>query len=623
MGQSLELAFVQDNARNESATQIIDNFIPTDVFWKLFCPRHQVIFGSRGSGKTALSKMASYPFLSDYKHHDAEKILDECKYVGVFVNTDIRFVGSLRNKIWNDDSIAERYFVWKFNVNCMKAFLVTLDAILSRKYGDASDRYLIERDISNAIAKRLLGKILNIRLIELVDHLSDYEYIIREEITSSFINSENVPNQFTDAFSTDIFEPIQFAIRVAEKHLEINSDANWLFFVDEAEFLTKAHHRILNSFMRANTGKIFVKLATLTYFHHTLETNLNVHLQPNDDFEYLYIDASPIYELNSKATHIYKFARDLYYKRIENFVRDLGGDISDHDFEVLSNLDRVLGGSPLEKHKPLPKNIEEAIGLISNYVDEKTLNRAHSLKTSRKRFGNEIWRKLIGIIYLIEDKRQAMGNKQLSCYSGVETAIRCTDGVPRRMINLFQEITKEAFIAKRKRPLRRSPYYNHKRAVLSMKAQSRILKNYSTRRHNQIVAVPAVGPDLIKLVDIIGFEASSLIHDSAISTDITGSFRLDRQTIQAYEKLIRNGVAFGYMFPNVMAPEPELIFDPKSSYRLSFALSPYFSTFPRRGKAVSLSSLIRSSIKKPMYLSRKNKKNMILQRSPDLFEGTE
>ncbi|MEQ8300127.1 MAG: hypothetical protein RH945_06250 [Hyphomonas sp.] len=601
---NISQAFVTDNARNESSESILSSFIAPDIFWELFSPHHHIILGSRGSGKTSVARMASFPFLSKSRIKRARALVSQKEFIGVFVNTDIRFVGSTKENFLHDRNLSGTYFVWKFNLNCLKSLSATIDSVLDNIFGATTDRYEIEREVSNYITDKLLGIGGAIRLAELDDAISEYEFECRSALNAGFLSGDLDAGILGGAVSAEIFEPISAVVRqlnrsIAKfcKHSDQSislEDTNWLFFVDEAEYLAEDHIKILNSYMRTHTGKIFLKIATLPFKHKTLETNLAAPLQVDDDFFYKSLDRDPIYSLNNEATPaLINFASNLYAKRVRHFISSRGMALPPGIVDLLLNFEHVVGQSPLEQPRPLPLDLSTAISEISDFVDATTLARAEKLRSNRAEFGNQIWRKLSGIITLIEDKKLTQGQKGMSVYSGVETCIRCTDGVPRRMINLFHGLSQEAF-----RTLSHSTNrVNRKRSqpVLSSKQQTRIVKAYSLSRVSSSLAVPDAGPELREMIECIARYFELQIHDSKISTDVVASFSIPRTIDPATWAIVKEGIAYGYIFradKNVLPT-----FDPTGTYRLAYALCPHYDLFPRKGKARSLSSIIRSSQK--------------------------
>lgn len=614
MNNHINMAFAQDNARYEKKLSIIENFIATDNFWQLFTSKHQVLCGSRGSGKTALTKMASFSFLKYYDHPKAREIIEKFDHIGVFVNTDIRFTGSLKNKIWPDEATEERYFIWKFNINCFKAFAVVVDSLLQHLFGkETREKFLLEKKFVQSVGDLFFGKKLNLRLVELPDYISNYESIVRSKLNKNFLDKDSDKEFIADFFSTEIFEPIQFAIRMISNFSEKLSNSDWLFFIDEAEFLTETHLRIINSYMRTSPDRVFIKMATLPYYHKTLETNIGVPLQPDDDFEYVYLDAASIYELNFKSRQIYTFARELFRKRIEYYLkRGPSLTLSPENMEIMSDLDLVLRISPFEDPKCLPENIEDALRWIQPYVNEVTFQRASKLsnkkvtKERRKKFGSEMWRKITGMILLIEDVRSNSGNSQMSCYSGTETFIRCTDGIPRLIINLFQEVSREAVKVYNRNDGNLNKFVNKNKPILSQRAQTRVLMSFAEKRFSKVYQIPRVGLELKGLCETIGDYFFNKLHKEKISTDIVGSFTVDEKINERLWSLIKEGIAFGFIFPNVTDRQPYRSDQKRGSYRMAYALSPKFNIFPRRGVSRSLIGILRARKRDSVIISSSN-----------------
>ncbi|MEW8241441.1 MAG: hypothetical protein AB2721_17640 [Candidatus Thiodiazotropha sp.] len=593
-------AFVCDNARNEDDDVIVDSFVIPDRFWELFSPIHQVIIGSRGSGKTAIAKMASFPFLRHLKHKKAEKITQNLEYVGVFLNTDLRFVGSLKTNVWQSEHLEETYFVWKFNINCLKSFIITVDDLLNYLFSTNYSRYEIEQKISKIICNELLRIDKVSRLQELESYISDYEYKTRAEIHKNYLSGIADSARIGDMFSTELFEPIQYLIRILISYIPEIRNTKWIFLIDEAEFLTVSHQTIINSFMRTNPGNIFVKMATLPYYHHSLSTNLNVSLQAGDDFQYVLLDLDPIYSLNSSSSNsLYDFSRKLFKKRILHYIKEKGISIPEVYLEKITSLDFVLGPSPLQEKSPLPSDLTHALELISPYLDEKTIGRATEIISSplienkKKKFGDQIWRKVSGYIKLKDQILKISGRQGVSWYSGVEVSARCTDGVPRRMINLFQEYARE--IAKQLNNINMHDRLRSdtKTPILTKKTQSRILKEIGDRRINNSYFVPEVGPKLRDLIEDLGRTFEHKYKNEKFSTEIVSSFTVEKNTSEKLWGLVKEGVAYGFIFPDLKKRQATISIK-GGKFRLGFQLYPKYNLYPSQGRARTLQGLMRA-----------------------------
>lgn len=593
-------AFAEDNARNESAEIITSSFVPPDVFWQLFAPHHHMILGSRGSGKTFLSRMASYPFLSSSNHPAAQELVNRREYIGVFVNTDIRFVGSSKDSFLKKSGIDDIYFIWKFNLNCLKSISHTIDSFLENNFGNKTIRKLIEYDVVDFISKSFLQEENTVRLSEIDDIIADYEFQCRSDLNSSYLSGTLDKRFISGRLSTELFEPISAVIRVLKRSIKKHTgdlsskfsldNTKWLFFIDEAEYLAEKHVRLLFSFMRTNTEGIYLKIATLPFRHEHQDTNLETPIEMSHDYFVVSLDQNPIYDLNSENSQkLISFAKALYRKRVEHFFEN-NPSVAPQLAQRLMEFENVVGESPLDTHRKLPTNLRSATRYLEPHIDDKTLRRAKMLERNRGEYGNQIWRKLVGVVALLEDRKKATGRKTMTVYSGVDTCIRCTDGVPRRMINLFHALSLEAFRTAT-RSSRRLRGESGEPSMLTRKQQSRILQDYSKHRVLDSLSVPRVGPQLNELIERIGIYFQTELHAKRLSTDTISSIRIGRQPDPELWNLFREGIAYGYIFRSDHSPFASL--DPRGEYRLAFALYPAFNLYPRKGKARALQTVLK------------------------------
>ena len=66
--------FSDSQARNFSDTKIIGEFCPVSNYWSLFNDQHEILLGTRGSGKTFLLKMMRYSMLKRIDNDQAREI---------------------------------------------------------------------------------------------------------------------------------------------------------------------------------------------------------------------------------------------------------------------------------------------------------------------------------------------------------------------------------------------------------------------------------------------------------------------------------------------------------------------------------------------------------------------
>ena len=77
--------FYDSQARNFSDEKVLDEFFPISSFWDLFNEQHEIIIGTRGSGKTFLLKMMRYSMLKRMKNGDAQKLVNDKHYFSFYV----------------------------------------------------------------------------------------------------------------------------------------------------------------------------------------------------------------------------------------------------------------------------------------------------------------------------------------------------------------------------------------------------------------------------------------------------------------------------------------------------------------------------------------------------------
>lgn len=76
-GSSQQNPFSDSQARNFSDTKVANEFYPISTYWSLFNDQHEILLGTRGSGKTVLLKMMRYSMLSRIDNPLATQLVEE------------------------------------------------------------------------------------------------------------------------------------------------------------------------------------------------------------------------------------------------------------------------------------------------------------------------------------------------------------------------------------------------------------------------------------------------------------------------------------------------------------------------------------------------------------------
>lgn len=570
--------FEIENARNLNPKELVDTFVPTQSFWRLLSAKHHVVLGARGSGKTALAKMLSHDHLAMLEDSRAQSAIREQQFIGVYVPTKLEWVGGLKNKPWQSESQKEEFFQWRLNLASCLALITTLESCIRCYCGDKGSQARVEVEMATSLAEAWADGLKIETLDKLRSHLEDIEYskhllIARARATGDQRPSGNGPGP---AFDSELFVPLKRGMTLAERILKLRPESVWLVCLDEAEFLEALHHRIVNSHMRAHSGRVFFKVTTMPYCHYTLATNTDVSLDVGHDFEYAYIDSDPVLFARTsgeKSSIGTQFARTLFNRRVEaSGLRDIS--IAD-----------VLGRSALLDDKDKDWGIDsEQFELMRRYCSSETVYRAERLVGSPK-FKSEISRKIHGALLLRDAYEKFKGRAEPDIYSGAVLAIRCGDANPRRLIRIFNGILLMVWSA-----------MNRGRAVprLSPKDQTRVLKRLSTSALVRVQSEPQCGRELYEFLKTIGDSMHRDFHESPLTTDQITSISIEKDVSDKHWSLIQRAVELGLLYPNMGPHQRDEMPDRQGTFHLAFILAPHFFLLPRRGHSRSLNAILQN-----------------------------
>ncbi len=138
--------FHESQARAGAERKILSEFYPTSAFWSLFNDQHEILLGTRGSGKTFLLRMMSYTLLREFDHPNAKEILNSRSFIAFYVPLHLEFLASISGKKCPDHEKLE-YFQFAFNCAAAKALLTEVRALLTDCFTDSRDRLIAEEAI--------------------------------------------------------------------------------------------------------------------------------------------------------------------------------------------------------------------------------------------------------------------------------------------------------------------------------------------------------------------------------------------------------------------------------------------------------------------------------------------
>lgn len=595
--------FEVDNARNLSMQELVKTFIPTQSFWRLLSAKHHVLLGARGQGKTALAKMLSHnhlALLADTRDEPrAVSAIREQEFIGIYLPTRLEWVSGLKNKPWLNERERENLFQWRLNIASCIAFIPIISSCISTYIPGKAKQAQVEKEITHRLTADWIIE-SGVRfddLLQLRRYLEDTDYrkqvqLLRERVVGS-LSIDDLPVGL--AFGIELFNPLRQGIRHVSRLLSIKPNCTWILCIDEAEFLEKMDHRIINSHMRAYPDNLFLKITTMPYCHYTLSTNIGADLVPGHDFDYINMESDRVLSARTSGetdTIGTQFGRTLFRKLIEasgpSFAEVSGREV----FTATS----LLGESELLDPRREDWNVEsENMKLLERYASPETLARARRLAGTPK-FPEAISRKIHGALLLRKSIDELKGNKALTIYSGARMAIRCSDGNPRHLIRIFNALLMMASHVQKKRMRFRV------KAWISPEDQTLAMRTLSAITLNQVRSYPEVGPELHAFLLMLGEYMKFHLHERQLTTDQVTSVTIDEKMSDRDWKLMRVAVGHGLLYPNANLGNPDEMPWREGTFHLAYALAPHFFLLPRRGKAVKL-----ITIRKFMEMSKDEK----------------
>ncbi|CAI1774804.1 TPA: hypothetical protein ACKQDQ_003782 [Serratia marcescens] len=562
--------FEHSNARYFTSNQLAEEFVWTPAFESLISNKNHIILGSRGSGKTALIKMLSHECLTKLNDEKAKKIIDERSFIATYIPLKVEWVNSIGDI---DDN--NQLFKWSLNLSSCARFLDTIRSCLHSYIDDEIDRILKEKSICNKISELWLSRKLN-TITDIYDELEITEY--KKNI---IFNKMKLGLKLSDDdlmvglnFNTDLFKPLIMALSTVRKEIGFSNSSTFCVCIDEAEFLTKEHHRILNTHMRSYNEIVF-KITTMPYRHYTLETETGTPLNMGHDFDYLNIDKQGLHgsSKNNSNNFFENFAEKLFRKRIKN------SSIINKDI----TLEFLLGNSILvdSPKDALPDN--ELMEKVREYCDSSTIKRAERLlDQDYSLFESSVSRKLRGTLILKDSFQRYKGNASPSIFSGYSLIVRCSDGNPRRLLRLFNYLfSKNIESCTELQPL-------------SDKEQGAKLKEFSYSELDGL-NLEVDGKKAFDLFTTIGRFLKDKLHTDKINTDTYNSFSFDVEDDKVW-KYIETAVDLGLIYPDFRGLDNDnKMPNRKGRFSLAFCLSPHFYLMPRKGNSIKLSVILNNN----------------------------
>lgn len=559
--------FEHSNARYLSSEQLAHEFVWTPIFEQLITNKNHVILGSRGSGKTALAKMLSHECLSQLNHDKAKEIIESKSFIATYLPLKVEWVSSI-----SDIDDEHNLFKWCLNISSCARFIDTIKSCIHCYVKTDIERVITEKNIAQKISSLWLNE-QYYTLSQVTNALEEIEFRKNIIFNKTKLGIELTKDEKLTGinFSTDLFKPLAMGYKALQQALMFGDGVTFCLCIDEAEFLTESHHKIINTHMRSFSDMVF-KMTTMPYRHYTLQTLTGADLNIGHDFEYINIDKQGAYTSTSTTKQFFEnFAERLFRKRLE------ASELQDNKITLRDLLgESVLIDAP---HEVLSEH--DFINALNEHCDTRTIERANKLKKSSPiKYSDEIERKLKGTLILKNSFKNFKGNASPSVYSGYSLVVRCADGNPRRLLRLFNYLfTKK--ISSNENSL----------VPISSNEQGKKIREFSYSELENL-NIEVKGKEAFEFFTIIGLFLKDKLHEDKIGTDTYNAFKynVNDNTLWSY---VETAVDLGLIYPQSIGNESENKMPNRvGTFALAFCLSPHFFLMPRKGNAVLLSNIM-------------------------------
>jgi len=586
--QNIDL-FESVNARDLTIDQLVETFVPTRTFRRLLSAKNHIVLGTRGSGKTSVAKMISHTHLSLFDDEIAKDAIGKKKYIGIYVPMSTEWLGGLNNKKWSDELDQDLLFEWKLNVFCCISFIDAVKSCCDVYIVDVFDRVKIELSIVQKLIRYWAPNETSIsNFIQLKEHLRYIEYVMQMNVTRERSLGKKIYDCIGAEFETRLFKPLQVGIDIVSDELSFPSYTAWLLCLDEAEVLTIEQQKIINSYLRSTTRKLFFKIITMPYSHNTRDTNIGAHLNLGDDYDYLYIDYESPFFYGEQADEMPSPVLELFNKRVR---------ASGEKYKGIT-IEKLLGSSVLldKKEWNFDNYSDDMLFFYKNALEEIIYKGDELIRMGRKQdFNDQIARKLKGLLVLknaVAEVNAAEGSKKLKVYSGARMLVRCSDANPRKLIRLFSVMLDKIPdpVDRRKR---RFP-------ILSPTVQSEVILAFSESYLKRLQTEERVGPELYELISDIGEYMKLSIHGERIGIEQVSSIIIPANISDKLWELIIKAVDLGILYPDVRWDDSMMMPIKSGVFTMAYVMAPFFRLLPRRGDSISLLTMLEGK-KKYMY----------------------
>lgn len=485
--------FSDSQSRNFSDTKVSNEFCPTSCFWSLFNDQHEVLIGTRGSGKTFLLKMMRRSMLKTIDDPNARKLIKDQAFFSLYVPMQLEVLSEFK-RIEADPKRQILLFQFFFNSVLAQSLLAEIENLLDEE-SDIRRRMVKKAELAQRLNACWFGDRAGQEVFsfaELSDKITGMYY--------AFDLERGELNDLPPLFIRQICSTLISSKAIVAAALGLSEEPTWLVCVDEAEFLNESLQKCINSTFRASSNRIVLKVATLPFSYTTLETLLpGTEVSPGNDFNFHIVDMrydSADFRILSDRLCAHRLstrlsAREISVETLEDFLGMVGNDdlIDYYRAEV----------------QPQDTTREYIESRIIESFSEKRRAGSTSYHNTRK----TIYDKYAPIFFVREMYARAkIGNSKPGWYAGAATVRKVAQGNPRMFIQIMNALFEKA-----------------RKTKLTPKAQHEVILKFAEDFCESTQGLESYGAAAYHGLDWIGTYLKNKVHKS-ILVSAGCSFRL-------------------------------------------------------------------------------------------------
>lgn len=574
------------NAKHFSPSQVAESFIPCAEYYQLCQLDSTVLLGARGSGKTTLMKMLT-PEGNSRLIEKAPTIAGELPFWGIYVPTDIQWHHQLKyseNLLAHFPKFSKLVSKAAVTLNILISVVECLEALVEiGEFPSENEPEIAEFMIHNWKIGPTLPKFSKVKRA-LYSCFNDLTFFVNKKIHNQLVdNAEGLP----DFVFVEYLSAITGVLTAVQEHLKTLK--KWALCFDELEMAPLWLQEELFTQLRCVPKTFVYKLSTAPI--PLVETTTNP--SPTNDYSIVRVwpqgidDRFEFCEKLCRSLVNKKFGKNILPKHLfgKSFVYQKDGKTAAENYSAGSLTTQYI--RLIAENDPSLRKLLGAHG-----IDWK-----HPYSTDvRKR--DQVLRKLKPIVYQKvaclkwDDEGNQVGRSRKlieDIYSGTEAIYKISDGNPRRLIAIVNQMLEMVELDKHGNP-----------KPISQEVQASILSDKSRKFSAYIRGIPeSIITDekgyvsLFGVVKKIGEFFYDAIVKSETTLDPTGSFSIDSKVDDSYVRLLKVALDHGIIV--LVDPFTETIESTlrEKRYRLSYMLAPAFKLPLRLYSSVNLTSVLR------------------------------